>query len=159
MKNVLLLSVFFLFSPVYMHAQKIKAYKIAELENRISNSDSVLVINFWATWCAPCVEELPYFHSIVNKYKNDRVKLLLVSLDFKEAYPKKISAFANKKKYNAEIVWLNETNADEFCPGIDSSWSGSIPATLIINPRNNYHWFFEGKLTPDKLEEAIRHAF
>lgn len=147
-----------LFITILLHAQRINAYKIDELVARLNNKDSVFVINFWATWCAPCVEELPYFLSITKKYKNDKVKLLLVSLDFKEAYPGKIENFAKRGKFDAEILWLNETNADEFCPKIDPAWSGGIPSTLIINNRNGYRKFSEAKMKPEELEASIKAA-
>ncbi len=148
-----------LLTHVSLAQQTIKEYKIADLEKRINESDSVLIVNFWATWCAPCVEELPYFHELSVKYKDQKVKLLLVSLDFKESFPSRISSFAAKKDFFAEIVWLNETNADEFCPRIDSSWSGSIPSTLIINKAKGFKRFIEGKIKKEQLEVLLRQSF
>ena len=138
--------------------QAIASWKVTRLQEYIAKSDSILVINFWATFCKPCNEEIPYFETIVNKYKKQKVKLLLVSLDLKEVYPNKIKAFAKKNKYASQIVWLNETNADYFCPRVDRSWSGGIPATLIINPKTGYRKFFEEELKPEELEREVRKA-
>ncbi len=149
-----------MFLPVYfsVSAQKIQRYKINDLEKRIAGSDSVLIVNFWATWCAPCVEELSYFQTVTEKYASQQVKLLLVSMDFKEAYPGKIAAFAKKKRYKAEIVWLDETNADIFCPKIDPKWSGAIPATLVVNKKNGHRSFYDGQLSEKELDDAIGKA-
>src|SRR5688500_7195095 len=76
----------FLFSfSLNAGAQTIEKWKIADLENAIKNSKTPTVINFWATFCKPCLEELPYFQQLAKKYEKDGVKLILVSLDLPEA--------------------------------------------------------------------------
>ena len=127
-----------------------------DLLEYVDRSDSALVINFWATFCGPCIEEIPYFQTITEKYKDQKVKLLLVSLDFKEYYPQKITAFAKRFGFTAEIVWLDEEKPDEFCPKIDSSWSGAMPATLFVNKTSNYKTFVEAQLKPEEVEAAIQ---
>jgi len=128
-------------------SQSIKKVKIEELADYIAKSDRPLVVNFWATWCAPCNAEIPYFQEEVKKYADQKAELVLVSLDFADAYPSKISSFIKKKKYEASFFWLNETDADHFCPAIDKSWSGSIPSTLFINNKTGYRKFYERQLT------------
>ena len=104
----------------------------------------------------PCVKEIPYFQEVIKKHKGKGVKLLLVSLDFRESFPDKISAFANKRKFTAPIVWLDETNADYFCPKIDSQWSGVMPATLFINNKKGHRSFFEEEMPKDKFESEVK---
>ena len=137
-------------------AQSVKKVKIEELADYIRKSDHPLVVNFWATWCAPCVEEIPYFQSEIKKYADQKVELILVSLDFPEAYPKQIATFIQKKKFEASFYWLNETNADHFCPQIDEKWSGSIPSTLFINNKTGYKKFFERQLTDRQFPIEIK---
>ena len=140
-------------------AQSIPTYKITDIEKYIAdNKDQVLVINFWATFCKPCVAEIPSFIAITEKYKSQGVKLMLVSLDLPSFYPKKIADFAKKHKFNTNIVWLDETNADYFCPKVDAKWSGSIPATLIVNTKTGYRQFFEEEIEADVFEAAIKKA-
>src|SRR5689334_8073503 len=80
-----------------IHAQNIAKLKMADVvKNFDEKNDSIYVINFWATFCKPCVAEIPNFIKITNKYKKDKVKLMLVSLDLPSYYPKKIAAFATK---------------------------------------------------------------
>lgn len=152
-----MLFLFFLTCIISVKGQTISSWKVTRLQEYIATSDSILVINFWATFCKPCNEEIPYFESIVNKYKKQKVKLLLVSLDLKEVYPK-IKAFAKKNKYTSQIVWLNETNADYFCPKVDKAWMGGIPSTLIINPKTGYRKFFEDQLEPEEFERELNKA-
>ncbi len=145
-----------IFSFSLLNAQSIKRWKMDDLLYYADQSDSVLVINFWATFCGPCIAEIPFFHSVTGQYKKQHVKLLLVSLDFKENYPQKIREFAKKRKYTAEIVWLDEEKPDEFCPRIDISWTGSMPATLFINKKTGYRKFVEAEMKPKDLEKEIR---
>src|ERR1044072_842209 len=67
-------------------SQEVKKVKITDVEAYIKNSDHPMLVNFWATWCSPCVEEIPYFLESVDKYKADGVELVLVSLDFPTYY-------------------------------------------------------------------------
>jgi thiol-disulfide isomerase/thioredoxin len=152
--TILVFMVFFLTQSAF--GQGIKKIKITDLEKMIAESKTPLIINFWATFCKPCMEEIPHFQKLGRKYEKDGVKLLLVSLDMKDAYPTQVNAFIQKKKIRIPTAWLDETNADYFCPRIDTSWSGVIPATLFINNRNNYRKFTEEPLSEEQLEKEIR---
>lgn len=159
MKKTLLVFSFFCFTWA-ANAQIIPKLKMADVVKLFqTESDTVYVINFWATFCKPCVEEIPEFIKVTNKYKKQKVKLLLVSLDLPSYYPKRIAAFAVKNKFNTSIAWLNETDADYFCPMIDSSWSGAIPATIIVNAQTGYKKFFEAEMTGVELEGELKKAF
>jgi thiol-disulfide isomerase/thioredoxin len=150
----------FLFTTLHFKskAQKIEKWKITDVANLIEKSDSILVINFWATFCVPCIEEIPDLIKYTNLRKKDKVKLYLVSLDLPEYYPNKIKKFVAKKKFITNIAWLNETNADYFCPIVSEKWSGAIPATLIVNKKKGYKQFYEKKLSASEIKSAIEAA-
>ncbi len=159
MKRIFVIVLFFL-SVASAKGQNIKAVKATDVEKIIAESKTPLIVNMWATWCQPCLEEIPYFLKEVKKYNasagsKDSVQLLFVSLDFEEAFPAGIAAVAKKRKINAPIVWLDETNADYFCPKIDSKWSGAIPATLFINNKTGYRNFIEEKIPHEQLKKEI----
>lgn len=140
-------------------AQTVTKVKITDIEKIIADTkDSVIVVNFWATFCKPCNAELPFMHSVVKKYAGSKVKLLLVSIDLPAFYPAKISDFAKKSKYTAPILWLDETNADYYCPKIDPKWYGSIPATLFVNNKTGYRKFFEKEFKEEEFERELRSA-
>jgi len=154
MKRNLFIATLFLFST-NLFSQQLKKIKITDLEKTIAESKTPLIINFWATFCKPCVQEIPYFQQQVKEHKNDSIKLLLVSLDLESYYPTKIKSFVTKQKFTAPIVWLDESNADYFCPKVDTAWSGAIPATLFINNKTGYRKFFEEQLSNEKLKKEI----
>ena len=156
--NVIISVIFYLFIHTACYSQPISAIKITDLNKLINESDSVLIINFWATFCKPCVEEIPDLIRLSKKYKKEKVALYLVSLDLEDYYPQKIKGFVAKKKYAANIAWLNESNADYFCPLIDITWSGAIPATLFVNNKTGYRKFYEKKLSAGEIEDVIKGA-
>ena len=158
MKQILFsLSILFFLNTA--DAQTIPKWKITDVENYVATEkNDVLVINMWATFCKPCVAELPGFIKVTDNYKKYKVKLLLVSLDLPSFYPNKIASFAKKHKFNSNIVWLQETDADYFCPKIDKAWSGSIPATLFLNKKTGYRKFLEEEMSAAAFEKELQAA-
>jgi len=133
-------------------AQQIPAMKIDELVSYTSSKDTLYIINFWATWCAPCVAELPVFNQLKAGYADKPVKVLLVSLDFKEDIPVKLPTFLQRKKMTPEVVWLAETDPNKFIPKVDNNWQGSIPATLIVHPGKGFKKFIEGQVSEKQVK-------
>jgi hypothetical protein len=93
---------------------------------------------------------------VVAEYKDQHVTLVLVSLDFKSAFPKELTAFVKKHNYTSTIVWLDETDADFFCPLIDKNWNGNIPVTIMVNNKKKYRQFFNQQLPEARLELEIK---
>lgn len=140
-----------------LSAQKTAVYKINDLLKRINNnSDTTYVVNFWATWCKPCVAELPEFEKLHLEYIGSKVKVLLVSMDFIEEKDKKLKDFLGKNKYTCEVVLLDEINGNDFINKISEKWSGAIPATLITKKNKSYNEFIEKKVSYDFLVEKIK---
>lgn len=150
----LLLTILLLFH-LSIQAQEIREMNIDEVESYIQSRTEPAVINFWATWCAPCIEEMPWFNKMVGHRKD--VELIFISVDNEKAFPEKIREMINRKKIQATLIWLNETNADVFCPRIDKNWSGSIPATLMVNHKRNYRKFIEQQIAPPELRKQLRY--
>ncbi len=124
----------------------------AEDVRKIMDTTSVpVIINFWASWCGPCIREIPWFDSIISK-KNIQVKLLLVSVDFPTEYPAQLTAFVRKQGYKGEVVFLNETDTHHYIPIIDKNWTGEIPASVFINNSTKYYRLFNQQLPPKRFE-------
>ncbi len=108
------------------------------------------VVNFWATWCAPCIKELPYFEAINQK---ENVEVLLVSLDFPKHKESRLLPFIKKNQLQSNVVLLDDSNENLWINAIDSTWSGAIPATIIYN--QNKRMFYEQSFTEDELNQII----
>ncbi|MFD1314674.1 TlpA disulfide reductase family protein [Namhaeicola litoreus] len=113
------------------------------------NDDKVYVVNFWATWCKPCVEELPFFEKINVDYKDQNVEVLLVSLDFPTQIEEKVIPFMEKNQIRSEVILMSDPDQNNWIPKIDETWSGAIPATIIYN--KNKRAFFEKAFTYEEL--------
>ncbi|GAL66212.1 TlpA family protein disulfide reductase [Jejuia pallidilutea] len=116
--------------------------------------DKTYVINFWATWCGPCVKELPYFEKLNAEYSSKGVEVILVSLDFPHMYDSKLKPFIEKKDLKSKVIVLNDDDENTWINEIDPSWSGSIPATIIYN--KNERKFFERSFTFEELEAEVK---
>jgi thiol-disulfide isomerase/thioredoxin len=134
-------------------SQQIRKVKIGDVEKMIDTSSSPIIVNFWASWCQPCIHEIPWFEKAVGEMKDKNVKIILVSLDFASDYKNNvIKNFVQKQGYTSTVVWLDETNADKFCPKIDSSWDGAIPVTLMVNNKKHYRQFYEFQLKEERFK-------
>lgn len=116
--------------------------------------DTVYVVNFWATWCAPCVKELPYFEKINKTYKDKNVEVILVSLDFPNQYESKLKPFIQKEKLHSKILVLNDPDSNAWIPKVSENWSGAIPATLIYN--KDKRQFYEKSFNYNELETELK---
>ncbi|MDC0177297.1 TlpA family protein disulfide reductase [Polaribacter sp.] len=133
----------------------VQSYTYNELKPLLEKNDGkTYVINFWATWCAPCVKELPAFEKINKEYVAKNVTVILVSLDFPKQVAKRLIPFINKKKLQSKVVLLNDINENFWIKAIDSSWSGAIPATIIYNGKDRK--FYEQSFDYDQLETELQ---
>lgn len=135
--------------------QQAEQIRLKDLQQVINTPNSkVQVINFWATWCAPCVKEIPLFEKL--NQVNQNVEVTLVSMDFDlDPNPEKVYRFMTRKKLLSKVVILAESNPNNWIDKIDKSWSGALPATLIINTQNGKRRFVQKELQEGDLEKMI----
>lgn len=117
------------------------------------DDDKTYVINFWATWCKPCVEELPSFEKLNKKYQSKNVEVILVSLDFPNHIEKRVIPFINKHHLKSKVILMNDPDQNTWIPKISDKWSGSIPATLIYNKYSRE--FYEQSFTYEMLQKEL----
>lgn len=106
----------------------------------LSSTEKTYVINFWATWCAPCVKELPYFEKINNEFNEENVEVILVSLDFPSQIESKLKPYLKRNKINSQVILLDDSKMNTWVPKVFEKWDGGIPATLIVNS-TNYNFY------------------
>ena len=121
--------------------------------SRLSN-DTTYVINFWATWCSPCVKEIGYFETLHRKYAGDKVQVVLVSLDFPNQVNRRVIPFLEEKKITAPVRLVTELDYNSWIDQVDPAWSGALPATLILHKDKRI--FMEKELTENELFEHVK---
>lgn len=153
MRNLALLLL--CFWAVQTSAQEAKIIKLAQLQELMAQkADHIKVINFWATWCAPCVKEIPLFEKLGQERPDVKITLVSMDLDL-DPNPEKVYRFIARKKLQSEVVILDEKDPNIYINQIDKNWSGAIPATLIINSRTGKRKFVEKELHEGELEKLI----
>lgn len=112
--------------------------KFDDLEPLLNiENDTTYVINFWATWCKPCIKELPHFNDLDSIYKKEKIKIVLISLDFPKDVETKLVSFAKEKKIESKVVVLLDGKYNDWIDRVSPEWSGAIPATYIYNRKRN----------------------
>ncbi len=118
-----------------------------------SSNDTLYVVNFWATWCKPCVKELPYFENAALKFNKEPVKIILVSLDF-PSEKNRVDEFVLKNKLRNKVMLLNAGNPNNWINKVDTIWSGAIPATIFYK-KGKKVLFKEGDVEEEELNLMI----
>ncbi len=137
-------------------AQQPEVIKYGDLSSRIeADSDTLYVVNFWATWCRPCVLELPYFDAAQAEFADQTVKVLLVSLDFVEDYDTKLLPFLKRRPTASEVVLLDEPKYNTWLDKVSPEWSGALPATIFVKTSSDIRVFHEGDYTQEELFHKI----
>jgi len=153
--KILISIIFFIAFAQKSFSQHYNVYNFQQLEPLLNQkSDTTYVINFWATWCGPCVTEMPAFNQLHNTYLKNKVRVILVSLDFGKDYQKRVKSFADKHLLKPWIVILDDPNSNEWIDKVNTNWSGALPATLIYY--KNKRLFFEQSFTYEELEKEVK---
>ncbi len=97
-----------------------------------AEKDKVLIVNFWATTCPPCIKEMPHFNKLNEESRNKNLKILLVSLDAVKDLDSRVYPFVDKHKIVPEVAVLEDQNYSAWTDKVDESWYGALPATLIV---------------------------
>lgn len=116
--------------------QYLKFDKFNEEVLQRSSNDTIYLINFWATWCGPCVHELPYFTGLDQRISSHPIKVILVSLDFSRQLDTKFYPWLEANPQEHEVVLLLDPRPNTWIDKVDNSWSGAIPFTYVYQGRN-----------------------
>jgi thiol-disulfide isomerase/thioredoxin len=153
MKLLKILTLFFCVLVYQSKAQTVSILTLSDLESRMEKGkDTLYVVNFWATWCAPCVKEIPYFEKLGETYANKPMKVILVSLDFKSNLEKVVIPFVKEKKLESDLFLIENPN-DHFINSVDKNWSGALPATLFVKKGKSIRAFYEQEFTWEELHD------
>jgi thiol-disulfide isomerase/thioredoxin len=156
-KALISLSILFTWQGTKAQAQDTKKIQIVnydQLEPYLHKSnDTVYLVNFWATWCSPCLKELPAIQAAEQKYAGQKFKVLLVSLDMRNELKNRLEPFLKTKNIKSDVFLLNDPNQNRWINLVDSNWSGEIPFTLIYG--KNFRESYSHAFTSEELDSII----
>lgn len=136
-------------------SQQLVSMSFTQFQDEIGkHSDKTLIINFWATWCRPCVEELPAFEKVNAEYASKGVEVWLINLDFNSAVETSVKPFMEKRGIKSRVIHITDTDPNEWVDKVDKNWGGNIPATLIysMGKRVSFH---PNEMSYDELVHLI----
>ena len=149
-------AILFAFAALPATAQDVKVIKYNELEKlRQLPHDTLYVVNFWATWCKPCIQEMPYFENVTQQYKNQPVRVILVSMDAVEDLEKRVKPFVQKRSLKSRLLLLDEPDGNTWIYKLEPKWSGAIPATILFNNHRKQYFFAEKEFKEEELQALI----
>lgn len=139
-----------------VNGQKVEFIKVPDLEKMLNNTENKLfIVNLWATWCAPCVKELPYFEKVAGRLKNPDVRFILVSLDFPSEVENRLMPFLKKNSITLDVDVMTDTDYNSWIDMIDPGWQGNIPSTLFFNNSKKIRYFHPGEISETELQTLI----
>ncbi|MDO6390479.1 TlpA disulfide reductase family protein [Pontibacter sp. BT731] len=156
LKQLILLLTIALLTSVATQAQTVTTIKFDQLQElRQAPHDTLYVVNFWATWCKPCIKEMPYFEAAHAQYKDQPVRVILVSMDAVQDKEKRVLPFVQKRKLQSRLYLLDEPDGNTWIDRIEPKWSGAIPATMFFNNKRGQYEFIEREISEKELQELI----
>lgn len=156
MSKLFLLTMLLSFSGTVASAQEVEKIGIPGLEKILASpEDQLYVVNFWATWCPPCVTEMPYFDKLSEEYEDKGVKFILISLDFPSQIESKLIPFLEKNRITADVKVMTNLDYNSWIEKVDGSWQGNIPVTLFFNNERKVKYFHPSEVTEKELRDLI----
>jgi len=135
-------------------AQEVEVVQFKTFEEVLnSQGNNLRIYNFWATWCKPCIIEMPYFEQIA-KEKGEKVKMNFISLDYADQVESKVKPFLTKKNIKSKVMLIDNLDYNSWIDRVDPRWSGAIPATVFITPSGK-KVFYEKEFNKEELENLI----
>jgi thiol-disulfide isomerase/thioredoxin len=115
----------------------------------------VLLVNVWATWCVPCVEEFPDIVKLSHSYDAKTLEVVAVSADYPDEVDSKIIPFLKKQKVPFKVYVAKFDDQQDFINALDPEWSGALPATLIYDQHGRQRFFHVGQQTYEQFKDAV----
>ena len=132
---------------------------LAAVKELVQNDDQdkikgPMLINLWATWCGPCVAELPELVEINRMYRHRGFRLVTIDMDEPDKRDEAL-AMLEKNHVAARNYHLQVDNRDQFAEALDKDWPGPLPYTLVVAPGGKVLYRKSGAIDPLEVKRAI----
>ncbi|UCD37325.1 MAG: TlpA family protein disulfide reductase [Fidelibacterota bacterium] len=143
-------------SPEPVSLKRATAADIIQQVSEYKGREAVLV-NFWATWCAPCVQEFPMIVELGRRYRDEGLKIYFVSVDWLEQSDR-VRTFLEQQGVEG-LSFIKDEKDNPFIDGIARDWTGAVPFTIVYAKRSGAAMeLWEGKAHRERFENAIEMA-
>jgi len=135
---------------------KLKTVDASDINKQVEShqGNKAVLINFWATYCAPCIEEFPMIVDLSKQYKDKDLKVYFVSADWLDREDEVIN-FLKEAGVEGLSFIKEEGNDNNFINAISREWSGALPFTIVYNKNGDLSDYWEMKKNKDRFESAI----
>ena len=127
----------------------------AVLDEAWANDDSVLLVNFWATWCKPCLEEIPLFMELEKTYGPQGFKLIAVSLDELETLETTVTPFMQKWFPEFRSYISSEYDMDDVVSVVDNGWNEVLPTSYLFARDGSLDERLQGQFAAEEFSSKI----
>lgn len=156
--NKQLLTIAFIFALVLNNGLGQSTHSNSSFEDLrlgiVQDKEHITVLNFWATWCKPCVAELPDFEKVNGEFSAKKVKVILANLDFNSQADSILPLFIKNKNIQSKVVHITDQDPNDWINTIWHDWSGTIPVTAIYY-KGEKIWFMDGPTDYETLKSVI----
>lgn len=132
--------------------REVTAEEVARLLDATGNNP--VLLNVWATWCPPCIAEMPYFIEFHEKY-HPRIPLISLSVDDPSTIASAVRPFHSSRKLPFQVYVLAERDPDELSKALKTEFSGAVPTTVLYDASGTAAKVWEGAVTFAELESAV----
>lgn len=140
----------------YASGQKFEFIKLPDLEKILENPDNKLfVINFWATWCPPCIREFPVFEKVSKELDPAKVKFIMVSLDSRDDLESKLIPFIERNNVSLDVALMTDSDIKSWSGKVYPIWHGELPSTIVFNNSRKIRHFHMGEIDESGLRKLI----
>lgn len=157
MKYLALFFLWLFFVSLNVNAQEIIQVKPDEVQSlfKKASKEKAVLVNLWATWCGPCIEEFPDIVHLAQKYQDD-LTVIFISADFLDDLDR-----VNEFLKNQHVTWttyIKTGSESEFIEQVHPKWSGALPFSLILKKGGKELAYWENKAEMSKFEAFIQQA-
>lgn len=133
---------------------QVDSVQMLALFKRNEENPKPLLVNFWATWCGPCIEEFPDLVEIDKDYKG-KIDFITITLDDLEEIETGVPRFLRQQKAEMPTYLLKTADESEAISAVYSEWQGGLPFTIFFDGKGGVAYSRQGKIVLSTMKAEI----